>query len=239
MARNILILSKVIGTVSLGLLAGVSITSVVSLPVVASAPVDNSHNLTTTTTDGDAATSSESSSPSLVESFYLRLKKLTCPLTVAAFVSLSCAYIFAPSYGRHPYLIYSALSVPLSRYISLRVGQQAIRDVNSLRSASASTVPQTAGSAPAKSSTPSEAKEHKVVEDVPSMLDNSVYGRLETEPDAETEGESSPVPVQNRILSTHLTATAVKSLQQKELWASFTALVGFIISTIGIYGDLA
>lgn len=235
MARNILLLSKVIGTVSLGLLAGVSASSVISLPLVASAPVDTSHQvLATASSTGsseltDAPALDEHHSKSLVELYYERIKTIALPLSAAAVVGLMSAYVFAPSYGRHPYLIYSALCVPISRLLSFKSYQRASRAINALMCST---------DAASTSSTSPIKKGHKVVEDVPSMLDNSVYGRLETE----TEHESSSTPTSSTTIEDkplRLAATEVVALQRKETIATLTALVGFVISTVGIYGDMA
>lgn len=98
MTHHILILSKVIGTVSLGVLAGSSLTtSYVVFPAINQA------------TDGGVAAASSSVLHTVVQ----KATKMANSMSMTAFVALSSAFMFAAPNARHPYLIYSALSVPV------------------------------------------------------------------------------------------------------------------------------
>jgi len=168
-------LSKVIGTVSLGILAGSTASTTYNLEAIKE-------------TDG--------------LEIYKRARKLTAPVAITAFTSLIGAYVFAPAAGRHPYLLYSALSVPilgaLNRFLAPKV---------------------VTVEAPKKLPKPEEEV---------SMLDNSVYAKLE---ESDQESETSEESVRSAAISKH-------HLYRLGLWSSVVSGIAFIVSTVGIYGDL-
>lgn len=246
MVSHTLILTKVVGTVSLGALAGsVLSTTQIALPLLLlpKKPEDLNAALT-----------------KLREQSY----RLFSPLAITSFSSLAISYIVASSASKHPYLIYSALSVPIVAAISyfkaLPVYNSLLAESSSSDLAtaadissvsSAQTTPVTQDGSPTLSAASAEDDvEH-------SALDNSVYRNIsksDYEDSSEDKLEASQIleqtkeavvkPVELSVqpiqeVSSSNVAVLVSKLTQFGNIASTVSSLAFVIATVGIYGDMA
>ncbi|ANB11895.1 hypothetical protein AWJ20_122 [Sugiyamaella lignohabitans] len=268
----IVILSKVIGTVSLGVLAGASTTnSLVSLPSI----------LTNSSLQTEVDVQQQDTI--LTSLYQTTVSKVILPLSTVAFGSLVSAYILAPRSGQHPYLIYSALSVPIVAGLnyfygpgisfntllnnfcgSLSVGKcdrtsstKPSQETGSPAVASGADLTETKSAS--STSAVSKSSEDTSSSDEPSLLDNSVYAHLDhpdkggsdielssassniATPEDQSEDELAGQPVSSTTTAgTNYPASALSSnLSKLSFYSSIVFQLAFLISTIGIYGDLS
>lgn len=235
MACHTLILTKVIGTVSLGAFAGsVLSTTHTALPLILLSKTPNDLQLALTT---------------------LRDKslQLLSPLAITSFSTFAISYFFASSAARHPYLIYSALSVPIVAaisyfkinpvYNSLLAETNVSKDTLDIASTnSEQSTPVTQDGSPALSATSTD-------EDVePSNLDNSVFRNIsksDYEEDIPKQSAKTLASVSNtqkqsaQTVSPATVGILVKQLTRLGNITSSVSGLAFVIATIGIFGDIA
>lgn len=251
MVSHTLILTKVIGTVTLGALAGSIVsTTQIAIPLLL---------VPKTTEDLKSA----------LTTLRLRSLSLISPLAITSFSALTISYLFAPAAGRHPYLVYSALSVPVVAAISYLKALPVFETLFATATAAVSpallpvvesgstggqSTPVTQQSSPALSATLDE--EH-------SGLDNSVYRNIsksDYEEDSESENSERKVPeqtihetipvVSEPVAAATAPATAattvsvsaevpalVERLSKLGNIAGAVSGFAFVLATVGIYGD--
>lgn len=261
MANHILILSKVIGTVSLGVLAGSSLTtSYVVFPAINQA------------TDGGVAAASSNILHTVVQ----KATKLANSVSVTAFVALSSAFMFAAPNARHPYLIYSALSVPviagLNYYwgitpasfgewnlsskiadsLSFHYGHagsgdaEALQSTNSAGSSNSSISLEDLSSVDSNPAAHSQTNKTFKETNEPSLLGDSTYAHVMSDASDSDKGVEEQVPPSNdasTVIGQGQGPTFFKNdyanLRRLSMISALVYTTAFAISTVGIYGDLA
>lgn len=215
MPRNIIILSKVIGTVSLGVLTGsIAAGTFVSLPILKDGLI--------------SVETSNQQQKSLLVALHHRIQMLVTPLSITSFATLLSAYLFASARARHPYLLYSALSVPVLGAINYFYGDLEWLDSREQQPVA---VRGAAKKEPKKVAEPEEL----------SGLDNSVYGRVDRV-DSESDNDSSSQD-NNSDSFQPVSSQTVKELHCQLNWLGWVGTgvsgIAFLIATVGIYGDFS
>lgn len=202
MPKTIIVLSKVIGTVSLGILTGaVASGTYISLPTLKDQPIE----------------SRDQQSAQLV-SLYVRLKAVAKRLSITSLATLVSAYMFAPSHARHPYLVYSVLSVPALAAVNYVYGD--LKWFDKLTQVSV----------------PRPHKKEPLPEE-PSTLDNSVYGRVDSsESDDSSYHDNSS---EDHVVSAEAVQQLYDRLKLLGRISTSVSGVAFLIATVGIYGDFS
>lgn len=250
--------TKIIGTASLGILAGaVGHQAYGSLPLLTQLTKSQSSSSSSSSSSLTFADLQQAVRNLLKKSYYLILG-----LGSTATTLLSLAFVKAPPRARHPYLIYAALGAPLAAAVLFFNNSSpelkfllddAVIDIDdgsvngdkakSLSNASASTSP---------ISSDKGKKSKKVYnKEEPSQLDNSVYRDLGA--DSEDDGVSSSSSAKsatpeeqqdieneaNKYITRTSSAKSLKKLKLGYTIASSIIGLAFGISTIGIYGDFS
>lgn len=254
MVSHTLILTKVIGTVSLGALAGTIVsTTQIAIPL-----------LLVPQTAADAKNA--------VVTLYKQSAKMLVPLAATSFVALSVSFVGAAAAGRHPYLVYAALSVPAVAAIGyfrvmpvvgailgkLTAAPQATAS-GAKKAESEMSTPVTQDTTPALSE--EEEEEH-------SALDNSVYRTVDKtdyedvygsasgsidkqnvltphvpmhvpEPVAPTPPPALPLPIAEHGVVSKEVPALVEQLVHFGNIAGAVSGLAFVLATVGIYGDIA
>ncbi|KAG5363356.1 hypothetical protein CJU89_2527 [Yarrowia sp. B02] len=199
MTATVLVFSKVIGTVALGFLTGaVGSASYLSLPTI-------SQHLYASGTKADVSDAQEN-----LDRLLVRFGRIVGPACITACASLCVSFAFATKSARHPYLLYSALSVPVAcavGYFKARPLVRAVLDVDA--DASEASTPET----PEK-----------------SQLDNSVYEDLAPKKAVSERVEDT---LHRRVITQSISHLGTVGIAVSGIFG-----FGFIISTIGIYGDM-
>ncbi|AOW06988.1 hypothetical protein B0I72DRAFT_135444 [Yarrowia lipolytica] len=209
MTATVLVFSKVIGTVALGFLTGaVGSASYLSLPTI-------SQHLYSSGTKADVCDAQEN-----LDRLLVRFGRIVGPACITACASLCVSFAFATKSARHPYLLYSALSVPVAcavGYFKARPLVRAVLDVDA--------------DAESEASTPESTDTAET-----SQLDNSVYENVSLSPKVKSKED-----VSERVEDTlhrRVITQSISHLGTVGVAVSGIFGFGFIISTIGIYGDM-
>lgn len=162
------------------------------------------------------------------------------PLSIAAFGSLTISFLAAGPAGRHPYLLYSALAIPITYAVGYFKGLPVYSSLASILTKSPAPAP--ASEAPAEEpaqATPSE-EEH-------SSLDNSIYNNISKSDLESSEDEATPEPEKKSAaspetapasFSTEDVSPLVQKLVKYGRIATGVTSAAFLIVTVGIYGDM-
>ncbi|KAG5362114.1 hypothetical protein CJU90_4804 [Yarrowia sp. C11] len=207
MTATVLVFSKVIGTVALGFLTGaVGSASYLSLPTI-------SQHLYASGTKADVSDAQEN-----LDRLLVRFGRIVGPACITACASLCVSFFFATKPARHPYLLYSALSVPVACVVGYLKARPLVRGVLDVDADAESDV-----------STP----EADVAET--SQLDNSVYENVSLSPKQAKQDVSERVEdtLHRRVITQSISQLGTVGVAVSGIFG-----FGFIISTIGIYGDM-
>ncbi|CAI4216808.1 unnamed protein product [Parascedosporium putredinis] len=204
---------KFVGTVSVGLLTGVSYTlSALAAPALLTLPSASAASQTLTSLAASAAT------------------HLTA-LSAVSSSALALAFVFSPRSARHPYLLYTSLLAAASslapRFAPILLGSPPHRP--------ASTTP-----APASSAAASPVRRRQQPRPMEASYD--VLGDLQSDGTASASGEEveddHPTPRQQQQNGEEVTAQIEIFLKERLVQTSLAAL-SFAISVVGIWGDAA
>lgn len=210
MTATVLVFSKVIGTVALGFLTGaVGSASYLSLPTI-------SQHLYSSGTKADVSDAQEN-----LDRLLVRFGRIVGPACITACASLCVSFAFATKSARHPYLLYSALSVPVAcavGYFKARPLVKAVLGVDA--------------DAVSEASTPESTETAET-----SQLDNSVYENVSLSPKVKASKEDVSERVED-TLHRRIITQSISHLGTVGIAVSGIFGFGFIISTIGIYGDM-
>lgn len=209
MTATVLVFSKVIGTVALGFLTGaVGSASYLSLPTVC-------QHLYAQGTKQDVSDAQEN-----LDRLLVRFGRIVGPASITAFTALCVSFAFATKSARHPYLLYSALSVPVAAAVGYFKARPLVRTVLDV-DADASETPTPTPAAPGSPET--------------SQLDNSVYETISSPKQTKKEDVTERV---DDSLHRRAISHSISKLGTIGITVSGIFGFGFIISTIGIYGDM-
>lgn len=207
MTATVLVFSKVIGTVALGFLTGaVGSASYLSLPTI-------SQHLYSSGTKSDVSDAQEN-----LDRLLVRFGRIVGPACITACASLCVSFAFATKSARHPYLLYSALSVPVACAVGYFKASPLITAVLDVDTDSVS-----------EASTPESAEAQET-----SQLDNSVYENVTLSPKKKEDVSERVEDTFHRRVITQ----SISNLGTVGVAVSGIFGFGFIISTIGIYGDM-
>ncbi len=213
-----LVASKIIGTTFLGLLSGSYLTySSIIIPHIKSFSASLSINDT----------------KSYLQKLFCKSGKIFGILSSVSFITLFGAFATASKQGRHPYLIYSSLSVPLIASFGFLKILPLVKTISSQDSAIRSVKPK-----PTK-------KTEKVKIEERSTLDNSVYQTLgsDHEDDAHptTSNTSDEVTIgeAEEVLAKQIIGQNLNSLQNYFYFTTGVSSIATVIAVIGLYGDFA
>lgn len=188
----------------------------------------------------------------LLNSITSKTLAIVKPLSIAAFSSLTISYIAASPSGKHPYLLYSALSVPISFALAYFRGLPVYASLSNLLAASTPLDSDVRAEGDSVETTSSVATPTQDSEDERPGLESSVYNITKSDLDEEEAVESvpkssseaankfkktaEPSPLTSEPVST-LVVDHVKKLIKYGRVISGVASTAFLIVTVGIYGD--
>lgn len=167
-------------------------------------------------------------SPSLLKSIITRTWAIVQPLSIAAFSSLSLAYFAASPSGKHPYLLYTAFSIPISFAVAYFRGLPVYASLTNLLDSRAS------ADAALKSAEPSEEPKQNIDGSVYNITNSDLEaGDEEKSPKPKTAGSDNDTTESvDSLISDHV----ARLIKYGRIITAVTS-TAFLMVTVGIYGE--
>ncbi|KAK3324362.1 hypothetical protein B0T19DRAFT_428431 [Cercophora scortea] len=210
-ARGVSLL-KFVGTVSLGLLTGLSYTlSTLTIPTLLALP-------------------SASAAAKAFESLATTAKKHLQVLTYVSGSAFALAYLLSPRYFRHPYLLYTSLLVFGSRLATNDVVAPYL-SLGPAPSQSSSTSSSSLAAATARKQKKEHAAARARMEASYEVLGSDVH----SEGTGSASGEEPEV--EEEQINGEEVRVKVEAFLKKQIAQSTVAGLGFLLAVVGIWGD--
>lgn len=211
--------TKVIGTTALGIYTGVVTSNITNYDILI-------HVLQSTTISNFNEFNSNLQSKLKTNSVLLGV------LGGISSVAFQLSYFKAPLRAKHPYLIYASLVLPLSSIIyGILTRGELIKYFK---------LDEVIKSFKKDEASENSVKEKAVKENVRSELDNSIYKDLGDDSSSNEGGQQEDDEISKEV-EIHLSKTSLEQLLGKLNLANKivggVSFIGFVIASIGIYGD--